>query len=198
MRNPLLIGERVYLRPLEKYDAELYAKWTVEESERFWEERGRFPVSPLRTETWMTETYESDPPHDVQLGICIKEDDRLIGDVGLYGIDYVNRTAETGSYIGDVGARGLGYGPEAKHLILEYAFEHLQLITLISTVWEPNWRSAQAVRRQGYRDTGRYVGRSMRDGKHPNWLVFQLNREDWLAARAAYREHVAGKEVFRA
>lgn len=193
MRNPMLAGERVYLRPLEKSDAELFAKWSVEESERFWEEIGRLPLSTLITETWMTKMYESAPPRGFEIGVCLKEDDRLIGGVGLYRIDHVNRTAETGSYIGDVSARGQGYGPEAKHLILEYAFDHLQLITLISTVWAPNWRSAQAVRRQGYRDAGRFVGEQMREGKHPDWQIFQLNREDWLAAREAYREHVAGK-----
>lgn len=193
MRNPILIGERIYLRPLEKSDAEKYATWSAEENERFWDDEGRLPVSQLQAEKWLTESFESEPPSYVEFGVCVKDDDRLIGDVGFYDIDYVNRTAETGSYIGDVSARGQGYGPEAKHLILEYAFDHLQLITLISTVWAPNWRSAQAVRRQGYRDAGRLVGRQTREGKHPEWLIFQLNREDWLAARASYREHIASK-----
>ncbi|HLI52331.1 MAG TPA: GNAT family protein [Thermomicrobiaceae bacterium] len=193
MHNPMLVGERIYLRPLEKSDAEQYAIWSAEETERFWDDEGRLPVSQLLAEKWMTEMYESSPPSDLELGICIKDGDRFIGEVGLYDIDYINRTAETGSYIGDVSARGQGYGPEAKHLILEYAFEHLQLISLISTVWEPNWRSAQAVRRQGYRDAGRLVGRQVREGKHYDWLIFQLTREDWLAAREAYREQVASR-----
>ncbi len=49
MRNPVLIGERVYLRPLEVADGETLARYETEETDTFMY-RGRQPLSPLAFE----------------------------------------------------------------------------------------------------------------------------------------------------
>lgn len=185
MRNPLVVGRRVYLRALEPGDAEEMAHHAATEPETFMD-RWRRPVSPLAIEHWIGEMYKQRPPANLWLAACLIADDTLIGDLGLLEIDWVHRHAETSSWIGRADYRGRGYGTEAKHLLLEYAFDHLHLHVLRSFVWEPNTRSAAALRKQGYRPAGRLKWDDIQHGVFRDGLLFDILREEWLAARAAW------------
>lgn len=186
MRNPLLVGERLYLRPLEVADADGLARRVTEETETLME-HGRIPVSPLGFEHWIKAVHARQPPNDVYFAVCLTEDDRFIGIVDVKDIDWINRTGETGSGLGPAEFRGQGYGTEAKHLLLEYCFDHLHLHTVWAHVWEPNARSAAALAKQGYRPAGRLKWEDVKDGVYRDALLFDLLRDDWLAARAAWR-----------
>lgn len=190
MRNPILVGDRVYLRPLETSDAPLLARYTAEETETFYDTI-RIPQSPLTYAHWIRELHKHEPPEEVMLAVCLKSNDHLIGSVGVQQIDWIARTGETKIYLMDVNARGQGYGPEAKHLLLEYCFDHLQLHILYSYVWAPNERSAAAVRRQGYKEAGRIKTLMIQDGKFYEWIMFDVKRDEWIAARDAYRARLA-------
>lgn len=186
MRNAVVVGGRLYLRPLEKSDAEGIARGTALETDTAIA-RLRLPHSPIAFESWIEKMYSKQPPEDISFGVCLKEGDRLIGDVGLLSIDYVNRNAETASWIDLAEDRGMGYGTEAKMLLLEYAFDRLGLHVLMSYVWEPNERSAAALLKQGYKPVGRYKFEDVKDGVYRDALLFDVLREDWLEAREALR-----------
>lgn len=192
MRNPILVGERVYLRPVEKEDAELMAIGAAEENE-FMMQRWRIPASPIAWEQWVVDMHKSQPPEEFEVAVCLREDDKLIGTVGLFGIDYVNRTAETGSWMIFAEHRSKGYGTEAKHLLLEYAFDRLQLHVLYSWVWEPNKRSAAALMKQGYSPAGRLKRQELMAGVYYDGMLFDIKREEWLAAREAWMQNRAQK-----
>jgi RimJ/RimL family protein N-acetyltransferase len=185
VRNPIVAARRVYLRPLETADAEPWSRFSADEPEVVME-RWRYPVSPLAIEHDIGELHKRQPPENIGLAVCLVDDDRFIGALHLFDIDYVNRTAETGSWIGLPEYRGRGFGTEAKLLLLEYAFDHLQLHVLISYVWEPNARSAAALLKQGYRPAGRYKYEDLKDGVYRDALLFDVLRDDWLAAREAW------------
>ena len=182
MRNAIMIGERVYLRPLEVSDADELARHYAVETETFFDD-GRVPFSPLAFEKWIGDLYKQRPPREVQFAVCLKEDDRLLGMVGISDIDWVNRTGETESYFGLPENRSKGYGTETKHLILEYAFDRIRLEMICSYVWEPNTRSAAALRKQGYQPAGRVRSAATRGAVFRDMLVFDLSRDEWLAAR---------------
>jgi RimJ/RimL family protein N-acetyltransferase len=193
MRNPLVAGERVYLRPLETADAEPLALMDANETDTFmW--RRMMPGSPIHYESWIKDHYKDQPPPEIQLAVCLKADDRLIGMVGLEWIDWLNRAAETGSFLAPGEFRGHGYGTEAKHLLLEYAFDHLCLHVLSSVVYETNTRSAAALGKQGYRHAGRMKWMDVKDGRYIDANVFDVKRDEWLAAREAWR---ASREAVR-
>ena len=186
MRNPMVIGERVYLRALEKEDAEIFARSTANESERMMD-RWRVPFSQIGFEQEIEDLHKHQPPEHIELAVCLKENDQCLGSVGIYDIDYVNGTAETGSWLGDAEYRGKGYGTEAKHLLLEYAFDRIQLHVLHSWVWEPNTRSAAALMKQGYQPAGRLEREEIKNGVHRAGLMFDVKRDEWLAAREAWK-----------
>lgn len=186
MRNPIMIGERVYLRSLEKKDAEAMALGFAVESETMMQ-RWRIPLSPIAWEQEIENQHKNQPPDLIELGVCLKSDDTLIGSVVLESVDYINRTAETGSWLILAEHRGQGYGTEAKHLLLEYAFDRVQLHVLRSWVWEPNKRSAAALMKQGYKPAGKLLRQDLKDGVYYGALMFDVKRDEWIAARDEWR-----------
>src|SRR5258708_38830060 len=118
MRDPVVTGERVYLRAFEKGDAEAMAEMDAAETDTFmW--RSRAPTSPIGNEHWISEMYRERPPGAIWFAVCTRDGDRLIGQVGVFDVDWLHRTGETGSFLGPAGLRGQGYGTEAQHLLLE-------------------------------------------------------------------------------
>jgi RimJ/RimL family protein N-acetyltransferase len=176
--NAVRVGERVYLRPLEKKDAPLIARWSRQETETFWD-AGRFMYSAPGFEAWTTGDQKKNPPSHVRFAVCLRENDELIGSLGIAGIDYINGFAESESEINRPEYRGGGYGSEAKHLLFDYAFNTLNLHALHSTVIFPNTRSAAALRKQGYREAGRAYWAFSSFGKFENFVCFDLLADDW-------------------
>lgn len=186
MRNPLMVGARVYLRAAEVDDAEAVAAMRAAESETFMG-RGRMPVSPLFYAQKIAAEYAQQPPTAMTLTVCLTADDRCIGVVGLTRIDWVHRTAETFSQIGPAIFRGQGYGTEAKHLLLAYCFDHLHLYAVHSAVFETNTRSMAALAKQGYQPAGRLQWHNIKDGLYRDLVYFDVTRDEWLAAYTAWQ-----------
>ncbi|HUG16975.1 MAG TPA: GNAT family protein [Thermomicrobiales bacterium] len=186
MHNPVIVGDRVYLRPMEEGDNDAQARYSAAETETMMD-RWRMPFSPIAFEQFLDKLYTHLPPSDVVFAVCLANDDTMIGVVELNDIDWIHRTAETGSWIGDANYRGKGFGTEAKHLLLEYAFDHIQLHALHAWVIEPNTRSSSALAKQGYRLAGRQRWVETRDGAHIDALMYDVLRDDWVAARDTWR-----------
>lgn len=189
MANAIVSGARLCLRPLDREDANALASFVTAETETVM--GGRVPVSPLAFERWIASLDAASPPPDISLAVCLidaAEPGHLIGVATLRNIDWVNRTAETGIGIYPATRRGQGYGAEAKHLLLSYAFDRLHLHAIHATVWEPNTRSAAAVIRQGYRPAGRTRWSDPAHGTFRDTLYFDLLRPEW---EAAHREWMA-------
>jgi RimJ/RimL family protein N-acetyltransferase len=182
-QNAMMVGERVYLRPYDTDDdAPKIGRWSRQETETFFDD-GRHVRSPLGHANIHRKMAEEDPPSRIRFAICLRGTDELIGALGVSDVDWINRTAETESEIYRPEHRGGGLGTEAKHLLLEYAFDRIGLHAVKSTVWEPNTRSAAALRKQGYRDAGRTAWTGFKNGDPVDDLVFDLLAEEWRAAR---------------
>jgi RimJ/RimL family protein N-acetyltransferase len=107
----------------------------------------------------------------------------LIGETGLYSIDWIARTAESGYWLYRAADRGMGYGTEANLLLLEYAFDWLGLNMIWAWVKERNPRSQAAIRKQGYRDAGRFTWNGYGPDGFDNARMFDLLATEWRAAR---------------
>lgn len=183
MRNPIMVGERVYLAPREASMAGALARWDATETDTNLYGEGRQAVSPIAWRELIESTSKAEPPKHVFFLVYLKEDDRFIGGVDLIYIDWVDRIAETASFMLPGEFRSQGYGTEAKMLLLEYAFDHLQLHVLQSYVFATNARSAAALAKQGYKPAGRYRYDGIYQGVYTDRLIFDVTRPDWLAAR---------------
>ena len=176
-----LIGQRVYLRPFVKADADQAAIWEMRDPEADFS-LGRGAESPATfTRKALEEQKKGDWPTTISYMVCLRESEEPIGWVSLEDIDWVARTAETASWLFRHDLRGGGYGSEAKHLLLEHAFDHLRLHMVHSWVLFNNTRSAAALRKQGYTEAGRATWCFPYKGSLGNMVVFDLLADEWRA-----------------
>jgi diamine N-acetyltransferase len=187
MRNPVLAGERVYLRPFEPADGDMFAEIDAIEDDLHIDDGPRSGFSTMATRKWVERFTGDALPGRIQFAVCLKENDYCIGLVGLGDLDWVHRTASTFALFRPGEYRGRGYGTESKHLVMEFAFEHLGLHSLVSWIWERNERSIAAILKQGYRPAGRLKHEAMNQGRYYDVCLFDLLREDWESARATWQ-----------
>ena len=180
--NAFAVGERLYLRPIEQEDAEEIARWSAKEVESF-HDTGRQIRSPISNWKWNRKHAEDELPSWIRFAIVAKEGDVVIGANGILDIDWIARTAETETEIFRPEYRGAGFGTEAKHLLLDYAFERLGLHMVRSYVWEFNTRSRDALIKQGYRVAGRVAWTGVKNAQFVDDLVFDLLASEWRESR---------------
>jgi RimJ/RimL family protein N-acetyltransferase len=181
-QNAFLGSERLALRPMQVEDAKSIVRWVRQEPDASFG-HSRFPVSPVAFSDWFGKIGENEPSKDFELAVVLRESGELIGEVGLYSIDWLARTAESGSWLYRPEYRGSGYGTEAKHLLLEYAFDRLGLHMIWSWVKVRNPRSQAALRKQGYRDAGRLNWTGFGPDGFESARMFDLLATEWRAAR---------------
>lgn len=148
-----LVGSKCYLSPLTPEDAERSAQW----------DNDLEVALPLGDEAWTPTTAEETREgledagrhHAHLFGIVDKTSDELIGRCVLFQIDAVNRSAMMGIVIGEKGYWGKGYGRDAIRLLLDYAFNLLNLNSVMLRTFSFNERALRCYRAVGFREIGR-------------------------------------------
>ena len=174
---PKIIGERVYLSPINMDDAEIYTKWlndrAVSENLGFY----RRLVS-LANEKKALEGLTAGG-HDY--AIVLKEGDRLIGNISLMEVDHLSRRATLGIFIGDAEQRGHGLGAEAIRLILEYGFETLNLHNIMLHVNASNAQAIACYIKVGFREFGRRRESTFIDGRFVDTVHMEILEDEFRA-----------------
>jgi RimJ/RimL family protein N-acetyltransferase len=176
MQNPFLVGERVYLRPLDTDDLELCLKW-INDPEITSTLTMRFPMSRTQEQSWIVSHYKDQS--DVPLAIVIKNNDQHIGNCGLHSIDYVNRLAEFGILIGQKNEWGKGYAQEAGRLIIDYGFKQLAMHRIYLHVYSHNKRAKRAYEKLGFVVEGTMRESYFRDGRYYDTIVMAVLENEW-------------------
>lgn len=148
-----LTGAKCFLSPLSHEDAEAHARW----------ENDLAVAIPLGDEAFTPTSLER--MHEQIDGalrnqahvfsIVDLETDRTIGRCLLFNLDAVNRSAMLGIMIGEREYQNRGYGQEALRLLLDYAFNLLNLHSIMLGVFAYNHRAIAAYRKVGFREVGR-------------------------------------------
>jgi len=178
MQMPFLIGERLYLRPLDaETDLERCLQWINDEELQARIGR-RHPMSRTMEREWFESQYKS---HDqLNLAIVLKDADRHIGNCGFHRIDHVNRNAEFGTLIAERDAWGHGYGPEAANLLLKYGFDELGLHRVALNVFSFNEQAQRVYEKLGFVREGVLRESYFRTGTFHDTLVMSILREEWM------------------
>jgi RimJ/RimL family protein N-acetyltransferase len=113
-----------------------------------------------------------------ELGIELKSINQIIGVISLMEVDYKNRNAEIGCWLGKK-FWGRGLAQEAIELMLDFAFNNLKLKRVWAKVVHPNKRSQILLRKAGFKYEGRLRKNTFRNGKWMDDLRFALLKEDW-------------------
>lgn len=176
MRNPFLIGEKVYLRAVEKGDAQIIAL-----SENHPEPRQTLYFAlPTSIEHHQARLEEhKDDPREIAFTIVDKESDRAIGMTAFFRIDWVSRMAIFYIAIAEKENWSKGFGKETTRLMVTYAFETLNLNRIqlhVSTLNEP---AVKAYKAAGFKVEGT-LRQAMYNQKHySDFYVMAILSEEW-------------------
>jgi len=146
-----IVGERLYLSPINKDDYEVYTKWLNDPE--VGENLGNYSMLLTLDEErkWLEEF--SSKNHNY--GMVLHDGDQLIGNIGFVEIDNISRTGIVGLFIGDKEHRNKGYGTEAIKLFLSYGFKTLNLHNIMLHVFSRNERGIACYKKVGFKEIGR-------------------------------------------
>ena len=179
-------GMRVLLRPLERADIPTLRRWMNDPEITQFLMRV-FPLMEKEEEEWIDSKHKSQ--NDFVLGIVAAKEKKLIGSIGLSGINWQHRTAITGTVLGEKEYWGKGYGTEAKMLLLDFAFNALDLYGVLSRVLAHNERSLAYGKKCGYEEIGRLPNWIRRqNGERCDEVLLIVTQEKWRPLWQKYLE----------
>jgi RimJ/RimL family protein N-acetyltransferase len=160
---PYRVGDKIYLRALEKADAKTVTPWfndlEITRNLTSWR-----PLS-LETEEGFIAAL-ADAQHDLVLGICEKSSDALVGVTGLHGFAPPDLKAMFGIMLGRE-HHDKGYGSEATRLMVKIAFETVNVHRVWLEVHLRNQGGLRAYEKAGFQREGLLREAVYRDG---GWL----------------------------
>ncbi|MFZ6026222.1 MAG: GNAT family N-acetyltransferase [Chloroflexota bacterium] len=172
-----LVGEKCYLSPLSTDDAERIAQW----------ENDLEVTLPLGDEAYLLASREKSHETIVEalrqgwhvFGIVDLATDLLIGRSVLFNINHIDRRAMFGIVIGEKEFWGKGYGQAATRLTLDYAFNLLNLNSVMLGVFAFNRRALQAYRRAGFKEIGRQRQFRILAGQKHDLILMDILAEEF-------------------
>lgn len=117
----------------------------------------------------------------------LKNEKKVIGAIGIHGIDFFSECGTTGSWVNKKYWRK-GYMTEAKIAVNDFAFNKLKLRRLNSQVYKENKASNATQKKMGYRleGTQRKKEKTLSTGRIHDVNIYGLLKEDWSKARKKF------------
>jgi RimJ/RimL family protein N-acetyltransferase len=177
-RRPIIRGEKVYLRPPERPDIATFVRWFTD-ADVLRNLAMRAPMSEAGEAAWFERMLAAQGKTDYHFVICLLEDDRAIGTIGLHGIDFENGNAEFGIAIGEKAEWNRGLGTDATRAICDFGFGQLRLERIGLLVYDGNDRARRAYEKAGFVLEGTMRRAHFARGQFFDVHVMGLLREEW-------------------
>ena len=172
-----IAGEKIDLIPFNIEHKELYVKW-VNDIEIRKNVGYRFPTSSEGSN--MLFTYPSNDARKLaHFEIWHKIDKKPIGTVALFDIEWQNRLATIGYFIGDKSYWGQGIGTETLKLITTYGFNELNLHKIKAGVFSSNIASRRCFEKANYILEGTLMKEEYIDGKYRDICQYAMFKDQW-------------------
>ncbi|MBP1950952.1 GNAT family N-acetyltransferase [Virgibacillus litoralis] len=173
-----LEGERVYLRPVESEDLEIFYVKSL------WDKEGRrltgtqTVFSRLGVQSWF-ENISTDSSR-IDLIICLQENNQPIGDIAMLDIDHQNRNSVVRISIFEQEFWGNGYGTEAMSNLLEFGFEILNLHRIGLDVYSFNKRGIKSYEKLGFKQEGIIRDELFYNGEYHDSVIMGLLKDEFV------------------
>jgi len=116
---------------------------------------------------------------DILFVVRLKNDNRIIGAIGLHEYDKGNRNARLGILIFRKEDRGEGSGGEAVQLILKHAFLEMELHKIYVRVLKTNKKAANHYRNLGFVREGYLREEYYLNGNFCDMIEFSILNREW-------------------
>ncbi len=178
--QPMLRGERVWLRPIEPGDV-------VEDSQFAGDaEVGHFlgakmPMSRAAAERMAGEILSQVGQTGYPYAICLLGEQRSIGTIFLRNVDKVNGSGVVGIFIGDRRYLGKGFGTDALNALVDFGFGELRLERIELEVFDYNSRAIRSYEKAGFQTDAVLRRSRFHRGSFHDVHLMSILRGDWLS-----------------
>ncbi|MFH2049126.1 MAG: GNAT family N-acetyltransferase [bacterium] len=154
MPAPTIIGERITLRQIRKSDAISIQKHANDKLISRYMILLPYPYKLEDAYSWIRICHRVNRSKtDIMWGIQDNDTGEIIGGMGLHHINYQNKNAETGYWIGRIYWRR-GLMSEAVKMVLKYSFSDLKLVRVYAVCMQPNKASMGVLKKLGFTKEG--------------------------------------------
>ena len=174
-----LIGERIYLSPRgdSPEEVEKFTKWLSDSEVTDYISFSASLVIPSHEKEFLYSSAKNDKERSFT--IVDINNDNPIGTVSLENINWVNKNAVLGIFIGEENYRNGGFGTEAIKLILDYGFNYLNLHSIRLELLDTNERAHKCYKKCGFVDTGKHRDKTFINGKYHDILQMDILRDEF-------------------
>lgn len=183
MKNPFIIGRKIYLRGLERADLTgPMFQWANDSKVTHYMFMGLRPnsIELLQNEYDCLNSSEK----DFVFAIIDTKTDKHIGNSGLYSVNWIARSAEYRIIIGDKKFWSKGVGQETAKLVLDYGFNKLNLNRIWLGVNADNKAGVVSYRKSGFIEEGVLRQEIYRNGKYYDAIRMSVLRREYHGKKA--------------
>ena len=169
-----LQGNTIHLRALEPEDLEFV--YAIENDENIWEVSNTItPYSKFLIRQYLENAHQDIyEAKQLRLVICKKGNSEAIGLIDLFDFDAKNKRAGIGIIIQNDFNRNNGFGKQALSLVINYAFEQLQLHQLYANIGTENKASESLFTTFGFEKIGVKKDWNFNNNAFHDEAVYQL------------------------
>lgn len=166
----MLEGKIIILRPLKMSDWEKTIQWRNNIEIKKKAMMHPFPITEMVEKAWYENILKSTTDKTIYFTIT-KKDDTPIGFIALNKINYTHKNCGLGIVIGETDEQGKGYGKDAMELIIDYAFNTLNMNKITIEVIEINTLAIDFYIKLGFFEEGRLKQHYFVDGRYCDVLL---------------------------
>ena len=180
MSNIFLSGEKIYLTPIELEDAHFLASGENDPVVR----EALFlslPVSFEQQENKIRQFISS--KESIVFVIRERETKKQVGQTAFFRVDYISRAAVFYLAILDTAYWSKGFGTEATQLMVDYAFETLNLNRIQLHVSAENTPAIKIYQKAGFVKEGVLRQAMFRNGDYVDFCVMGILKQEWKSRK---------------
>lgn len=176
---PTIYGQNVRLRAVERTDLPLFVAW-LNDPEVAEGLLISYPMSMAEEERWF-ENMVTTPAAQHPMVIEVWDNEQWIatGNCAFHQIDWRNRFAEIGIFIGEKKYWNRGVGTTVMKMMLKHGFETVNLHRIYLHVFSNNLRAIRAYEKAGFVHEGCMRESKYSHGKYEDTLVMAVLRHEW-------------------
>jgi len=175
----MLKGKKVILRSIRKNDINHFLKW-CNDPEIVQNMYLYLPVSEIAEKKWIEEIISSKNDVVFVIEINVKGKSIAIGNCAIKEINWKDRSAEIGIIIGEKKYRDKRYGSEALTLLINYAFNQLNLHRVWVAIFEFNNKRMPVFQNLGFKKEGCARSAIFKNSKYWDITTLSILEDEWL------------------
>jgi len=177
MKNPFITGTKIYLRAAEHEDKTIWAALENHPDPREY----MFHALPTSPEEQFAIMEKSKADHNTILfTICERETNEPIGVAAFYRIDWIGRMAIYYIGIAQKENWSKGFGTEATNVMIDYAFDTLNLNRIQLHVFTENARAVKSYEKCGFKIEGTLRQAMYHKGVYCDFYVMGILKSDQI------------------